>query len=235
MPTSWDDIARSYDRVSRGSRVQREKLSRVASLVKASGATRLLDLGCGSGLLEARLYAEGFGGSVTAVDSSPGMVALARRATSGLPVTVEQVDLDGALPYADGSFDGAVAVNVLFLLRDPASAAREVRRVLEPGSPFIVVIPKPDARPGWVILRDHFSGAGAAEVIREAARLALNARAVIATARFRRALAAERERTGERMLTRDEAESLLTDAGFTPVATTDIQSCRSWLFECVAR
>mgnify|MGYP000497224761 FL=1 len=52
-------------------------------------------------------------------------------------VTVEQADIT-ALPYADDSFDVAVAGNVIHLLPDPEQALRELARVVRPGGTIIL-------------------------------------------------------------------------------------------------
>lgn len=51
---------------------------------------------------------------------------------------VQDLNTDPALPFADGSFDGAgLCVSVQYLQR-PVEVFREVRRVLRPGAPFVV-------------------------------------------------------------------------------------------------
>ena len=232
MGDSWDGVARAYDRVSRESRAHRDKIERVASLVRASNARCILDVGCGSGVLEARLYADGFAGTVTAIDSSAEMITLARTAARGYPVAVEQRDLKAPLPYADAAFECAVAINVLFLLDDPGSVMREVHRVLAVGAPFLVVMPKPEAGSIWGFLREHFRGLGFREAVHEGGRLVAGLPAVIATSRFQAKLDAEHARTGARYLTREETERRLGEAGFRVIAVSDIQAGNNWLFEC---
>jgi len=46
-----------------------------------------------------------------------------------------------ALPFADGSFDGAIAVALLDQARDPAARAREVLRVVKPGGEVLAAVP----------------------------------------------------------------------------------------------
>lgn len=235
MGSSWDGVARSYDRVSRESRAHREKIERVAKLVIDSGARRVLDFGCGSGVLERTLFSAGFDGEVVALDGSAEMVALARTACEAGPAVVELRDLNDALPYADASFDCAVAMNVLFLLDDPAAGAREIRRVLSEGAPSFIVMPKPEAGNVRDFLREHFRGLRPLAVVRETVRLVEGLPAVIQTARFQSKLDAEHARTGSRYLTREETESTLSAAGFEVRAVCDVQAGQNWLFECRAR
>ena len=103
----------------------------IPALLAAAGAgkgTRLLDVASGPGYVAAAAAA--MGASVTGVDFSSEMVALARRRHP----QIEFLDGDAeALPFPDRSFD-AVAINfgVLHLAR-PDTALAEARRVLRPG------------------------------------------------------------------------------------------------------
>ncbi len=77
---------------------------------RVTRGTRLLDAGCGAGLLA--LLARFRGAQVTALDASP-MVAIARQR---LPAAdVREGDLE-AMPFADASFDAVTAVNSVFYL-----------------------------------------------------------------------------------------------------------------------
>lgn len=98
-----------------------------------TSGTRLLDAGCGAGLLS--LLASLRGAQVTAIDASPGMVVLARQR---LPAAdVREADLE-TLPFADASFDSVTAVNSVFYAEDMAAAMRELFRVVRPGGRVIV-------------------------------------------------------------------------------------------------
>src|SRR5262245_10671333 len=104
---------------------------------------RVLDLGTGTGSVAigaAGLVAPS--GSVTGVDVSPDMLALARRrvAESGH----RNIDLrEGRaeqLPADEGSFDVLLASLSLMYVIDRAVAAREMRRVLRPGGRFAAAV-----------------------------------------------------------------------------------------------
>jgi SAM-dependent methyltransferase len=102
---------------------------------------RLLDAGCGAGL--AALLASLRGASVSALDASPGLLAVAR---ARLPeADVREGDLE-ALPFDDGSFDAVVAVNSVFYAADMAAALRELVRVVRPGGRVVVTAWGPPER-----------------------------------------------------------------------------------------
>ncbi|MFJ3174203.1 class I SAM-dependent methyltransferase [Streptomyces roseus] len=71
---------------------------------------RILDAGCGSGPLSAALRERG--AVVTGIDSSAGMLALARRRL-GDDAGLHLADLRDPLPFDDGAFDDVVASLVL--------------------------------------------------------------------------------------------------------------------------
>jgi SAM-dependent methyltransferase len=86
---------------------------------------RTLDLGCGEGRVGAELIRRGY--CVVGVDSSPGMVELARERH-------EAVVADAAeLPFEDASFDLVVAYMSVMNFDDPEAALAEAARVLERG------------------------------------------------------------------------------------------------------
>jgi ubiquinone/menaquinone biosynthesis C-methylase UbiE len=88
---------------------------------------RVLEVGCGTGVLAAALAERG--ASVWAVDPSPEMLAVARdRVPRGVGVKLGQAE---ALPFRDAWFDRVVARLVVHLVDRP-SAFGEMRRVLSP-------------------------------------------------------------------------------------------------------
>ena len=92
---------------------------------------RILDLGCGTGIV-ARLLRERLGGAarISGIDSNPQMVAAARALA---PELVWHEGNAMALPFADASFDLVLCQEMLQFVPERARAARELRRVLAPG------------------------------------------------------------------------------------------------------
>lgn len=102
-----------------------------AAILDATGTgpgTRLLDLGCGTGLLLS--LAAQRGATVTGLDVTPGLLAVADRR---LP-TAELWHADMcSLPFGDAGFDVVTAVNAIQFAADPRAALAEAARVVRPG------------------------------------------------------------------------------------------------------
>jgi len=94
---------------------------------------RVLDVGCGTGLLSAKLAATGR--QVVGVDLSPAMLNRARRRNQpGLRFFRADAE---ELPCADGEFDAVVNLVSFHHYPNPARAAAEFRRVLRPGGRLV--------------------------------------------------------------------------------------------------
>ena len=108
----------------------------VAAKVRALAAdpdTRILDLGCGSGALLERLAGLGYR-QLTGVDIRPPAATAAIR--------YEQADLDlFRLDAADGSFDLALAVEVIEHIENPGLFLAELARLLKPGGLALFTTP----------------------------------------------------------------------------------------------
>ena len=114
-----------------------QEVARIRGLVRAERGGLYLDLGCSAGLYSRGLAASlGQGGDVVGIDISPSMLREAARRTRalrpGFVPSLARADA-GELPFADGSFAGAVCGGSLNEFGDPSRVLRETRRVLAPG------------------------------------------------------------------------------------------------------
>ena len=111
------------------------ELEVIADLVALGRGGLFLDLGCSAGLYSRGLAAKlGERGHVLGIDISPSMLREATRrarGSGGWP-SLARADAE-ALPFADGSFAGAVCGGTRNGLGDPARALRETGRVLAAG------------------------------------------------------------------------------------------------------
>jgi SAM-dependent methyltransferase len=97
---------------------------------------RLLDVGCGAGLLAEQ--ARGRFGEVHGVDIAEAAVSLARE--RGVKASVVNLNTD-PLPYPDGFFDVVTFLGALQLVTDLSAPLSECARVLRPGGRFLVGVP----------------------------------------------------------------------------------------------
>ena len=141
-----------YDRIAEGYAEWWSPIHRPATLglldeiapALDAGATRILDIGCGTGALVAEVVARWPSARVTGVDISAGMLAIAARTVDALPDGAgDRVTLVGApanrLPFTDGAFDVVVSAFVLQLVPSRPRALREARRVLVPDGSLATV------------------------------------------------------------------------------------------------
>jgi len=101
-----------------------------ADLAGIGAGRRVLDVGCGPGALTAELVQRAGPDAVRAVEPSAPFVAAARRRLPG--VDIQQAAAE-QLPFADASFDAALAQLVENFMRDPVQGLREMGRVTRPG------------------------------------------------------------------------------------------------------
>ncbi|MCF3119008.1 methyltransferase domain-containing protein [Streptomyces arenae] len=121
-------------------RAMDRQTDRFIGLLRPRSGGRVLDIGCGTGGPAVRL-ARSSGAQVTGITVSRRQAAEAteRALAAGLSTQVSFDHADAMrLPYPDGSFDAALAVDSLCHMNDRPRALREAFRVLRPGAPLLL-------------------------------------------------------------------------------------------------
>lgn len=120
---SYDALAADFDRLSEAhtGRIA----DALAALPNRLNLDRVLDVGCGSGLLTRRLRA----GNVVGLDLSSGMLSDAKKRS-----TADFLRADAeCLGLRDAAVDGVASLFALLHLPDPEACLHECRRILRPG------------------------------------------------------------------------------------------------------
>ncbi|MER7365017.1 class I SAM-dependent methyltransferase [Nonomuraea wenchangensis] len=126
-------------------------------LARSRSARRLLDVGCGSGVVTEAALA--LGAAVTAVDADPAMVELTARRFPG--AAVRRATLP-ELPFDDGEFDAVAGNFVINHVPDTAASLRELRRVLRPGGTLALSWWAAGEMTATAVLSDAMEAAGLA-------------------------------------------------------------------------
>ena len=127
--------------------------------LRLSAHARILDAGCGPGLVASHLAPHA--GNVVGVDATPAMVAKARQvaAERGCVNVTFQEGVMERLPFPDDTFDGVVTRYTFHHLLNAELALAELVRVCRPGGRVVVcdAAPHPGARAAydaWERIRD---------------------------------------------------------------------------------
>ena len=113
------------------------RLQYVAARVALPGA-RILDVGCGGGLLSEALAREG--AQVTAIDLAPELVKVARLhgLESGLQVDYRVQSVEDLAAAEPGAFDAVTCMEMLEHVPDPTSVIDACARLLKPGGRLLL-------------------------------------------------------------------------------------------------
>jgi 2-polyprenyl-6-hydroxyphenyl methylase / 3-demethylubiquinone-9 3-methyltransferase len=113
------------------------RASYVAERTVLPGA-RVLDVGCGGGLLAESLARAG--AAVTAIDLAPGMIEVARlhAAESALEIDYRVCEAGTLLPQAAGAFEVITCMEVLEHVPQPDALVETLAQLLAPGGTLIL-------------------------------------------------------------------------------------------------
>jgi SAM-dependent methyltransferase len=106
----------------------------VLDAARVSEGTRLLDVGCGSGVAAAIAHERGV--IVSGIDASAPAIEIARERVPDADFRAGEME---ALPYDDASFDVVTGFNSFQYAADPVRALREARRVVRSGGSVAIV------------------------------------------------------------------------------------------------
>jgi SAM-dependent methyltransferase len=148
-PQTWDP-----ERYARNARFVADLGAPVVELLAPRAGERILDLGCGDGVLTARLASMGC--HVIGVDSSARQIEAARKLDLDVRV------MNGEALVFDSEFDAVFSNAALHWMSNPAKVIAGVRRALKPHGRFVA----------------EFGGHGCVAKIRKALVEALNRRGV---------------------------------------------------------
>ena len=113
----------------------RDELDSAAMYLRAPrAAAKVLDVGCGSGVLLARMKALGW--DAAGVELDPGGVEAAR----ARGVAVHQGQLADA-KFPDNHFDAVHSAHVIEHVYDPVALIKECFRILKPGGRLVIITP----------------------------------------------------------------------------------------------
>lgn len=109
----------------------------ILGLMGDLGGAKVLDAGCGDGVLACAAASRG--AVVMGIDPDPAMLdtARARAERAGVKAGFTNGRVE-RLPFADASFDVVVAVTVLCFVDDASAALREMARVLRPDGRLVL-------------------------------------------------------------------------------------------------
>ncbi len=155
---SWSDLYRRAKRVNDLVLADR-KTAGLSHLERhlAAGA-RVLDAGCGAGLLTADLVQRGY--FVHGVDVSSKMLEVARRNMKEHDLPADRWELACtdvvSAAFPDGCFDGVAALGFLQYQTDELAALRELHRILRPGGVLVVTGPTRIKLANWLGLSRYY-------------------------------------------------------------------------------
>src|SRR5213593_3164996 len=132
---SFDRAVEYYDRTRSNPESTQRRLTSVLA-GELAGRGRVLEIGVGTGRVALPLHAAGV--RLVGVDVSTAMMGrLVQKAGGRAPFPLVRADAL-RLPFAPGSFDGALAAHVLHQIEEWPGALLELQRVVRPGGVVLV-------------------------------------------------------------------------------------------------
>ncbi len=154
----WDTYERVYDAVLLKTVPYQRMIQKTYEALTPQQGKSYLDAGCGTGNFLTMLLASQTNVKVVGVDFSSAMIKKARYKLKGneQQITLYEHDLNEFLPYRDESFDGIVCINVLYALKKPEFALKELSRVLNGKGKLVLSTPQNNPKMSEVI-KEHIA------------------------------------------------------------------------------
>ena len=161
----WNLYAACFDLVA-GLAPYQDMLDEVVAALDLRPGMRVLDAGCGTGALEARLVQRHPEVEVVAVDASPAMLARAQRRTWSVSPRFVAADIDDFLASEKARFDRVVSVNMIWALADPRRTIEHMADCLAEGGRMVHTTPRWRFRFDLIVVRHLRRARGARAFLR---------------------------------------------------------------------
>jgi len=129
--------------------LQQGVAQRLASLLPDLEAPRVLELGCGTGLLSRYLVARYPDGNFTLTDVAPAMIRQCRRNLGELRTRVTYEVMDASAAGGHDRLDLIVTSMMLHWLREPVDSLQRLCRLLNPNGVLLFASLGPDSFAEW--------------------------------------------------------------------------------------
>lgn len=227
----WNDMAQSFHFTSSHSSAHIEKYKKIADYIIKSKSQKVLDLGCGSGILEKELIKGGFNGIVDAYDASSSMIKIGTQIADKSNISFRLIDIDNDY-LGNEKYDVIVSINLLFFLKDKKKFFKNIYLHLKDrDSVCLLVTPKPSNQTSdWEFVKEHFRNTSVYEKILIFINEIINIPRYINLS-FRQKALFRMEKTGDIVI--DEPFDIEKMASFEKleiIKQEDIHAKQNWLF-----
>ncbi len=133
----YDHAAPVYDK--RWKRYVSSSLLFLKSWMHITGDEKILDVACGTGVLEELIVRQNPSQRITGIDISQNMLNVAKRKLNAYPNVVFSRARVSDLPFVDNTFDLVVCANSFHYFDDPVLSLLQMKRVLKSGGRLIIL------------------------------------------------------------------------------------------------